>query len=105
MLESGVTPLVEDDDSYEALFASAWDGTVKIHRARLCFKPFGGAFQGQQRFAWDEVAGALEQADGVVVGLEVEVGPAAVPVNEEGEEIVGEVGAVVRFKVFDSVGE
>jgi hypothetical protein len=105
MLESGVTPLSEGDDSYDELFATAWDGAVRIHRAQFKFAPFGGSFQGQQKFAWDEVAGSLEQGDGVVVGLEVEFGPEGVPCNEEGEEIVGEVGGVVRFRVWDSVGE
>ncbi|KAK4095820.1 HET-domain-containing protein [Parathielavia hyrcaniae] len=103
MLDSGVTPLTEEDDSYEPVFAAPWDGRVKVHNARFRFAPFGGSFQGQQRFAWDEVAGSLEQGDGIVVALTVEFGPASVPLGEEGEKLVGELGTELRFKVFDSV--
>ncbi|KAK4118140.1 HET-domain-containing protein [Parathielavia appendiculata] len=103
MLESGVAPVVEDDDSHETLFTAPWDGRVKVHSARFRFAPFGGSFQGQQKFAWDEVAGSLEQGDGVVVGLTVEFGPASVPLGEEGEELVGELGTELRFKLFDSI--
>jgi hypothetical protein len=104
MLESGVTPLMEEDDSYEPLFAAAWDGAVKIHRAQFRFKPFGGSFQHEQKFVWNEVAGSPEQRDGIVVGMSVEFGPATEPLSEEGDALVGEMGTVLYLKVFDSVG-
>jgi len=105
MLESGATPLAEDDDAYEPLLAAAWDGAVKIRRVDLRFRPFGGSFQHQQRFAWDEVAGALEQGDGVVVGMSLEFGPATDPLGDDGEVLAAEIGRVLHFKVYDSIGK
>jgi hypothetical protein len=104
MLESGVTPMAEEDDSYDPLFAAAWDGAVRIHRAQFLFKLFGGSFQHEQKFAWNEVAGSLEQGDGLVGQMSVEFGPATEPLDGEGEPLAGEMGTVLHFKVYDSVG-
>ena len=40
----------------------------------------------------------------MVVGLSLEFGPAADPVSEEGEVLAAEIGRVLHFKVYDSVG-
>lgn len=114
LCESGVTPLAEDDDddAYEGLLEAAWDGQVRIHRAGVRVRAVGGAAAergGEQRL------GAVAQGDGdgdgdgdgvVMVGLTVEFGPAAGEVvSEEGEVLAGEIGRVLRFKMWDSVGE
>lgn len=104
MLESGVTALTEEDDAYEPLFSAAWGGMVKVHGAQFRFSPFGGSFQHQQKFSWNEVAGTLEQEDGIVVGLSLELGPATVPLSEDGDAISGEIGMALHFTVYDSVG-
>ncbi|KAK4041532.1 heterokaryon incompatibility protein-domain-containing protein [Parachaetomium inaequale] len=88
----------------EQVSAVAWDGAVRIHRVRFFFREFGAGSMGfQHEHKWNEVAGALEQGGGVVVGMALEFGPAAVPVSEEGEELVREVGTVLHFKVYDSL--
>jgi hypothetical protein len=100
---------LEGEEFYdETVFAAAWDGAVRIHRVRFSFRGFdvgsGSSVQQEHHQQWNEVAGALEQGGVVAVGMALEFGPAVVPVSEEGEELVGEVGAVLRFNVYDSVG-
>ena len=107
MMESGVTALVEGDDAYEQVFGVAWDGAVKVHRVGLKFRSFAAGsspFEHEVGLAWGEAAGVSEQGGGVIVGLSLEFGPAADPVSEEGEVLAAEVGRVLHFKVYDSVG-
>ncbi|KAK4133944.1 HET-domain-containing protein [Trichocladium antarcticum] len=79
MRECGATVLREDEDGYAPLLAAAWDGRVRIHRARL---------------------GCV---GGVVERLAVQFGPATGPVDGEGGALVGEVATGLCFRVFGSV--
>lgn len=101
-------PLVEGEDVYEPLFGVAWDGVVRLHRVGLRVGALAGSSpfeRGLGLASWGEVAGALEQGGAVVVvGMSLEFGPAADPLSEEGEVLAAEVGRVLHFKVYDSIG-
>jgi len=84
-----------DDESF---FAVAWDGRVSVRKVRFEFVPFDTTTVAEGRGRDGEGDGDA-QMGGMVTSLLMEVGPATTP------EEYGDIGKVLAFKVFDSIGE
>ena len=91
--------LHEKDEYWDGLWDVEWDGKVRIWRMVWTLEPF--------------VTGNLSDVEGAKVGprgggmltsLAVEFGPASSAVDEDGVELHGDIGLVLAFKTYDSIG-
>ena len=91
--------LNEKDEYWDGLWDVEWDGRVRIWQMKWALKPF---VMGNLR----EVEGAKAglRGGGMVTSLVVEFGPASRAVDGDGVELHSDIGQVLAFKTYDSIG-
>jgi hypothetical protein len=102
MEEWGVGPLSEEEGLWDELFKAPWDRKVKIHKLAFSLKNVSNA----SSMPLDTTAPAKQDDHrGMVVGFNLEFGPATLLNSPDGTALYGEIGQVLGFKVYDSQGE
>jgi hypothetical protein len=91
--------LYEKDGYWDGLWDVEWDGRVRIWRMKWALEPF-------VTDSLSDVEGAKvgPRRGGMVTSLGVEFGPASRAVDEDGVELHSDIGQVLAFKTYDSIG-
>jgi hypothetical protein len=101
MEEWGVGPLREKEGLWDELFEAPWDRKVKIHSLSFSLKYFSNVSPRPS----GTIDSATKDQQGMVVGFNLEFGPATLLNSSDGTTLYGEIGQVIGFKVYDSQGE
>jgi hypothetical protein len=100
MEEWGVGPLREKEGLWDELFKAPWDRKVKIHSLTFSLKPVLNA----SPTPLATIDSAQKDQQSIVIGFNLEFGPATLLSSSDETALYGEIGQVLGFKVYDSQG-